>query len=128
MAVIARMRALDAELGQVQNADLQAIRTRLTAGIEALETAVHWTVAHYASDMQAVSAGAVPLLRLFGIVAGGWQMARAALISQKRLSEGAGDAAFYKAKISTARYYADYELTQAAGLRESIVADRKSVV
>ncbi|MDE2197148.1 MAG: acyl-CoA dehydrogenase [Gammaproteobacteria bacterium] len=127
-AVIAWMRALDAEFEQLQNADLQAIRTRLATGIDALETAVHWAVAHYASDVQAVSAGAVPLLRLFGIVAGGWQMARAALISQQRLNEGMGDAAFYKTKISTARYYADYELTQAAGLRESIVTGAAGVL
>jgi 3-(methylthio)propanoyl-CoA dehydrogenase len=72
----------------------------------------------------------VPLLKLFGIVAGGWQLLRSALISQQRLAapqgNGAdagfgGDAGFYEAKILTARFYADHVLSQASGLSHSIV-------
>jgi hypothetical protein len=48
-------------------------------------------------------------------------MARAALAAQQKLAAGEGDAAFYKAKIATARFYADHILSQAAGLRTAIV-------
>jgi hypothetical protein len=71
-----------------------------------------------------VSVGAVPMLKLFGIAAGGWQLLRSALISQRRLAESkgkGGDAAFYEAKISTARFYAHHVLSQAPGLAHSIV-------
>ena len=41
--------------------------------------------------MRATSVGAIPFLWLFGIVAGGWQMARAALIAQARIDGGDAD-------------------------------------
>jgi len=43
-------------------------------------------VENYATDIRGVSVGAVPMLKLFGIVAGGWQLLRSALISQRRLA------------------------------------------
>jgi len=61
---------------------------------------------------------------LFGIVAGGWQLLRSALIAQQRLAEIQGDGAgagFYAAKLTTSRFYADHVLSQAAGLAHSIV-------
>jgi len=42
-------------------------------------------------------------------------------VAEKRLAEGAGDAAFYKAKIATARFYADHLLVQAPGLASTMV-------
>jgi hypothetical protein len=67
--------------------------------------------------------GSVPLLNLFGIVSGGWQLLRSAAISRRRLAEpgGGADAAFHTAKLSTARFYADHVLSQAPGLAHSIV-------
>ncbi len=56
-------------------------------------------------------AGSVPLLELFGIVSGGWQMARAALAAKQRLAEGSGDTGFYTAKLHTVRFYADHVLS-----------------
>jgi hypothetical protein len=81
-------------------------------------------VENYAKDIRGVSVGAVPLLKLFGIVAGGWQLLRAASISQRRLAapgQDGADAAFHEAKIGTARFYADHVLSQAPGLAHSIV-------
>jgi hypothetical protein len=56
-------------------------------------------------------------------VAGGWQLLRSAVIAQQRLSAPAGglDPAFYQAKIATARFYADYVLSQAPGLAHAIM-------
>jgi butyryl-CoA dehydrogenase len=70
-------------------------------------------------DPHATFAGAVPFLKLAGIVAGGWQMARAALIAEKTMREG--DANFLKAKIATARFYGEHVLVQAPGLRDTVV-------
>jgi hypothetical protein len=61
---------------------------------------------------------------LFGIVAGGWQLLRSALIAQQRLvsaKSSAADAGFYEAKILTARFYADYVLSQSSGLAHGIL-------
>ncbi|MGH8378560.1 MAG: acyl-CoA dehydrogenase [Gammaproteobacteria bacterium] len=127
-ALIAEMRKLDTELAKAQGEDLRVIRVRLTNGISALEEAVNWLVTNYAANVRGAAAGSVPFLMLLGTVAGGWQMARAALIAQKRLAEGAGDASFYKAKTGTARFYADHELTKAPALKESIVAGAAGVL
>jgi 3-(methylthio)propanoyl-CoA dehydrogenase len=120
-AVIAMMKTTDGRLAEVPGTDFSAIRAAFSDGVKALTEATGWIVATYSSDVKAASAGAVPFLQLFGIVAGGWQMARAALIAQAKLAAGDDEAPFYKAKIATSRFYADHLLTQAPGLRNAIV-------
>jgi len=94
---------------------LEAIGARLAAAV-ALRTAITWMVPAVGSLPRAAQAGAVPYLRLWGLVAGGWQMGRAASIAAGHLRDGTGDPAFMKAKIATARSYAECLLPQAAGL------------
>jgi alkylation response protein AidB-like acyl-CoA dehydrogenase len=120
-AVIAMMKTTDGQLAEAPGNDFSAIRAAFSDGVKALNEATGWIVATYSSDVKAASAGAVPFLQLFGIVAGGWQMARAALAAQAKLAAGDGEAPFYKAKIATSRFYADHILTQALGLRNAIV-------
>jgi 3-(methylthio)propanoyl-CoA dehydrogenase len=120
-ALIAQIRDVERQLGEAQNADFTAIAQRLQEGSAALEQVVEYVVANIRTDVKAVFAGSVTYLKLAGIVLGGWQMARAALAAQKRLDAGEGDAAFYRAKIGTARFFADHILSQAPGLRTSIV-------
>jgi hypothetical protein len=127
-AVIKTMRALEAELGKGRGEDLDAIEASLSAGIGALSECVDWIVAIYETDVKAVHAGAVPFLKLLGIVSGGWQMARAALVAQKRLAEEKGEKAFYEAKIKTSRFYADHVLVQAPALRNTIVRGAAGVM
>jgi alkylation response protein AidB-like acyl-CoA dehydrogenase len=119
--VIAVMRAVEAELGKAAGEDMAATREAFSAALAAAEDCVSWMVITYGNDIKAAHAGAVPFLKLMGIVCGGWQMARAALVARQRLSEGKGDKSFYEAKIKTARFYADHVLTQAPGLRNAIV-------
>ncbi len=126
--VIKAMRVVEGELAQAQGEDMAAIRTSLAAGIKAVEESASWIVSTYAADVKAVHAGSVPFLMLMGTVCGGWQMARAALVAHKRLAAREGDAAFYQAKIATARFYADHVLTQAAGLRNTVVRGAAGVM
>src|SRR2546427_9009438 len=98
-----------------------AAREAMPAARTAAEECVSGMVITYGNDVKAAHAGAVPFLKLMGIVCGGWQMARAALVARQRLSEGKGDKSFYEAKIKTARFYPDHVLTQAPGLRNAIV-------
>ena len=119
--VIGVMRAVEAELGKAAGEDMATTREAFSAALTAAEECVSWMVITYGNDIKAAHAGAVPFLKLMGIVCGGWQMARAALVARQRLSEGKGDKSFYEAKIKTARFYADHVLTQAPGLRNAIV-------
>ncbi|MFH1043926.1 MAG: acyl-CoA dehydrogenase [Pseudomonadota bacterium] len=126
--VVKAMRVVEGELAQASGGDMAAIRAALAAGIKAVEECVAWIVAAYASDIKAVHAGSVPFLRLMGIVCGGWQMARAALVAQKKLADKDGDASFYQTKIATARFYADHVLSQAPGLRNTVMRGAAGVM
>lgn len=119
--LIAQVRATEAELAAADGADFTAIHRQLAEGSKALEAVVEFVVGNVKSDIKAVFSGSVLYLKLAGIVLGGWQMARAALVAQRKLQAGDGDAAFYKAKIATARFFADHILSQAGGLRTAIV-------
>ena len=127
-SIIAQVRATEAALAEKQGADFAAIRSQLAAGSAALDSVVDFVVAATRADPRAVFAGSVLYLKLAGIVLGGWQMARAALVAQQKLDAGEGDAAFYRAKIGTARFFADHILSQADGLRHAIVEGSAGVL
>jgi alkylation response protein AidB-like acyl-CoA dehydrogenase len=115
-AWLAELRAFDPELARSAQPGIQSLRRQLAEGVQAVADCVQFIVSE--KDPHATFAGAVPFLRLAGIVAGGWQMARAALAAEKKLSS---DKSFYEAKIATARFYGDHLLVQAPGLRETVV-------
>ena len=108
--------------------DLKAIAKRLDAGATALEDVIEYVVAHVKSDIKGVFAGSVPYLMLAGIVLGGWPMARAASIAAEKLDAGDADAEFHRAKLATARFFADHLLTRAGGIRDSIVEGSAAVL
>ncbi len=117
-AWIGELKRFDGELARSRDPDLQAIRAAVSAGAQAVSDCVDFIVANAGRDLKSIFAGAVPFLRLMGIVAGGWQMARAALAAEKKDS---GDREFLAAKIATARFYADHVLVQAPALRNTVV-------
>jgi acyl-CoA dehydrogenase len=118
---IADMRGVHRALADAGSDDLSVIGVRLRAGVDALDAAARWIVARFAGDPRAVLAGAVPFLELAGIVCGGAQLGRAALRAGNKLAKGDGDREFLRAKIATTRHFADHCLTQAPGLRDTVV-------
>jgi acyl-CoA dehydrogenase len=127
-AAIDSMREVQRELAEAGSEDLAAIGGRLRAGVDALEDAARWIVAHYGDDPRAVLAGASSFLELAGIVCGGWQLGRGAFVAAKKLEGGDGDAGFLRGKIAAARHFADHCLTQAPGLRDTVVAGAAGVL
>src|SRR6267142_7250176 len=79
------LKSFDAELARSGNADIQSLRAQLAAGAQALGDCVEFIVASSAKDLRPAFAGAVPFLKLMGVVAGGWQMGRAALAAERAL-------------------------------------------
>jgi butyryl-CoA dehydrogenase len=118
--VLARVRETLSEMRE-DGGDLSAIAQRLREGVEAMEQSVTHLVSMGRGDARAVYAGSVPYLMLCGTVLAGWQMTRAALRARTLLEAGSDDAAFLKAKIGTARFYADHVLPRAVALQASIV-------
>jgi acyl-CoA dehydrogenase len=131
-AVIAEMRALDAPLAAHDSGEFAsafaAIRSQLAAAADALAAAVEWMVKTYGSDVRAAHAASVPFLELWGLTAGGWQMARASLVAAERLEQGQGNASFYRGKIATARFYADYYLPRTGALKHAVLSAGDSVL
>ena len=114
------LKGFDQELSRSGNADIQMVRARLSAGAQAVSDSVDFILGAAGTDPNAAFAGAVPFLKLMGIVAGGWQMARAALVSEEKLLNKENDQAFHSAKIATARFFADHVLAQAPGLAATV--------
>jgi hypothetical protein len=110
--------ALDDRLAAA--ADLSAMRASLATGVAVLRQATDWIAGADADD---ALAGATPYLRLFGIVVGGWLMARQALAACALLADAPGArAAFLEAKVVTARFYCAQLLPQASGLLPAVIA------
>jgi alkylation response protein AidB-like acyl-CoA dehydrogenase len=65
-------------------------------------------------------AGATPYLRQFGVVAGGYYMARSALIADKLLADNGADP-WLQAKIETSKFYLDQILPQGTGLAPAVM-------
>ncbi len=126
--LIAQVRDTAAELGQAGSDDLKAIGKRLSEASAALEDVVEFIASNGKSDIKAAFAGSVPYLKMAGVVFGGWQMGRAALAAAGKLSSGAGDASFYQAKITTARFFADHFLSTASASRAAIVEGSAGVL
>jgi alkylation response protein AidB-like acyl-CoA dehydrogenase len=118
-AVVDLMRRTQATAAQ--DGELQSIAVALGAGIDALERAAAYIVADYGTDVRAVAVGAVPFLRLMGIVSGGWMMTRAAIAARGHVAAGADDD-FYRAKIASTGFYAAHVLAAAPGLAQVVVA------
>jgi Acyl-CoA dehydrogenases len=135
-AFIEDLRALNRELSQASSAPfdyaqgraLGAMSLALTEGINALATATDWILASNAQDPRLPAAASVHYLRLMGTVAGGWQMARAALKAHQKLAAGEDKRRFYAGKIATARFYADQILPQAGALLVAITRGSSAVM
>ena len=121
------LRAFDQDLSKSGNADIQSLRAHLAAAVKAVEDSVAFILGAASKDPNAAFAGAVPLMMLMGITAGGWQMARAALIAEKKLSTS-DDKSFLEAKIKTARFYGDHVLSRAPGLGATVTGGSAAVM
>jgi alkylation response protein AidB-like acyl-CoA dehydrogenase len=111
------MKALDGAL-----VGFPSIKANLATGAAALERCTRWVVSAMEKDPNAALAGATPYLRMFGIVSGGYLLARQALAAAAALGAKSGDAQFLAAKIATAKFYAEQILPQAAGLEGPVTA------
>ena len=124
-AIASQIEATEKELAAGSD-DAKAVAKRLKAAREAFIDVVDFIAAQAKADPNAAYAGSVPYLLLTGNLVAGWQLGRALLAAEKQLAAGQ-DAAFMKAKIATARFYADHILTRVPGTRDAIVDGAGSV-
>ena len=112
-AFIADGETLAERLAAASGDDAAAIARQLRLGLAALRTATEMLVTRLSEAPRIAAAGASPYMRLFGLVAGGYVMAKVALAAIEKLTQGPQDLAFLHARLVSARFYADHWLSQA---------------
>ncbi|MDR3013928.1 MAG: acyl-CoA dehydrogenase [Delftia acidovorans] len=127
LAIAGQIEKTEAELAASGTPEALAVARQLAAARQAFVEAVHFVSGQARAEPNAVYAGSVPYLMLAGNLVAGWQMGRALLAAEQLLHKGQ-DAAFMRAKIATARFYAEHILVKAAGLRDAIVHGAGSVM
>ena len=125
-AIAAQVEKTEGELAKSSSADAKAMLKRLTAARKAFQDVVAFIAASGKNAPNAAYAGSVPYLLLAGNLVAGWQMARSLLVAEEALKKGE-DADFMRAKVATARFYAEHILARAPGVRDAIVEGADSV-
>ncbi|MDM0022994.1 acyl-CoA dehydrogenase [Variovorax saccharolyticus] len=125
-AIAAQIEKTEAELAKRDSADARAVAKKLKAARDAFVDVVGFVAGQTKASPNAVFAGSVPYLMLAGNVVVGWQLARSLLVAED-LAKAGTDLAFMKAKIATARFYAEHILNKAPAIRDSIVEGADSV-
>ena len=116
------------QLSASQDPNLKAIGEGLSAAVTRLKETVQWVARTYGTNPAAVAAGSVYVLKLMGITVGGWMLARSAQIASKMLADGEGEADFLRAKVLTARFFADHIMSQATSLASAVTRGAESVL
>jgi len=113
---LAQMRELDAELAEAGD-DFESIRSELSTQLDALESATQWMLRTARQNPNAILSGSSPYLRMWGLVVGGWLMAKSALAAP-----AATDNEVAQTQLVLARFYAEQLLPQVAGLSGAATA------
>jgi alkylation response protein AidB-like acyl-CoA dehydrogenase len=124
-AFLDEMRALDGELAEAGE-ELASVRSNLAAAVEQLATASEWLLERGAAEPLAVTAAATPYAQMFGIVIGGYYLARSAVAARRLLASGSADATA-AGKLVTARFYAEQILPGAAARLPAVTAGPESL-
>jgi len=125
--LLEEMAAFDARLASC-GPDLDSIRTAVATGHKRLEEATNWLLGKAQDEPAVVYLAAFDYLMLAGTVVGAWQMGRAAETAYRKLASNEGNADFYKAKIITARFYAEEILPRSAGYLEAATSESSSAM
>ena len=126
LAIATQVERTETELGASDSEAARVVARRLKAARLAFVDVVQFVAGHTKASPNAVFAGSVPYLMLAGNLMAGWQMARALLVAEAALAAGE-EPGFMRAKIATARFYAEHLLNKAPGMRDSIVEGADSV-
>ena len=125
--LLADIAELDSKLASC-GPELESIRSAVATGHQRLEEATNWLLGKAEDEPSVVYLAAFDYMMLAGTVVGAWQMGRAAEVAHKKLADKDGDADFYKAKIITARFYAEEILPRSAGYLEAATSDSSSAM
>ncbi|MEN9705916.1 MAG: hypothetical protein RLZZ393_1795 [Pseudomonadota bacterium] len=108
-------------------ADVLASQVAAREALGVLRDATVSVLQQSAQSMAAAQAVSVHYLELCGTVLAGALLARGAGVAAQALAGGSGEAAFYRGKLRSARFYADQVLPRALGLARIVATGAASV-
>ena len=94
-----------------QTPEIIVMRDTTIEGLQSIEITMQRILEMAQKNMQLPAAICEPFLRLWGTVACGWQLTRAAEVSCSLMKQA--DDSFYQTKIETAKFYFAYEMPKA---------------
>ena len=128
-AVQAFFKLVDDEIAAVKDdAQLGEIAARLAKAVGEQKAATMWFLQNAMANPNNLGAGAFSYLGIMGVVSVGLMWLRMAKVAARKLAEGEGDKAFYEAKLTTARYFADRMMPEAGALRRMIESGSDSMM
>jgi alkylation response protein AidB-like acyl-CoA dehydrogenase len=127
-AVQAFFKAVDDECADAKSGVLADFASRLEKANGELKAATMWFMQNGMANPNNVGAGAHHYMHIMGIVALGLQWLRMGSAATAALSAGAGDAAYYEAKLVTARYFAERFMPDCGALRRKIEAGSEAMM
>jgi alkylation response protein AidB-like acyl-CoA dehydrogenase len=128
-AIQAFFALVDAECAGAKGDDaLSDLASRLEKANGELKMATMWFLQNAAVNPDNAGAGAMHYLQITGIVSLGLMWLRMAKAAAGALKAGSGDAAFYEAKLMTARYFAERLIPDAGALRRKIEAGAEAMM
>ena len=101
------------EMAALTAPELASLKRQVQLGVDALAVATEWLLEQGKEDPNVALAAAAPYLRMFGLVTGGWLLARSAAAA---MEHGPAD------MVVTARFYAEQLLPQAGALLGAVTA------
>jgi alkylation response protein AidB-like acyl-CoA dehydrogenase len=120
-AVQAFFALVDGECAAVKaDAQLAPIAEKIEKANGELKAATMWFMQNAMANPNNAGAGAHHYMHIMGIVALGMTWLRMAKVSAEALAAGTPDKAFYEAKLTTARYFAERFTPDAGALRRKI--------
>ena len=126
-SVAAQIEATEKELEASGSADAKSVARNLAMARKAYLESVDYLAAKFKPEPNAAYGGAVPFLMLTGNLVCGWLLGKSLLVAEKQAAAG-NDVDFMKAKIATARFYAEHILPRTVSQRLAIVDGGDSVM
>ncbi|WFL77014.1 acyl-CoA dehydrogenase C-terminal domain-containing protein [Altererythrobacter arenosus] len=110
------------------NPQLVEIATRLEKALGEQKAATMWFMQNAMTNPNNLGAGAYNYMHIMGLVTLGYMWLKMAKTAAEKLSGGAGDKAFYEAKLVSANYYAERFLPDSGALRRKLEAGAENMM
>jgi alkylation response protein AidB-like acyl-CoA dehydrogenase len=126
-AIQAFFKLVDDEVAGAEG-DLAPIAQAVGKANGELKAATMWFMQNAMANPNNLGAGAHHYMHIMGVVSLGLMWLKMARVAAARIGEGTGDTAFYEAKLTTARYFAERFAPDAGALRRKIEAGAEALM